>query len=395
VRLAHLADLHLGYRQFYRQTPQGINQREADVTLAFRAAVDDVITARPDLVLFAGDLFHGVRPTNPAILESFTQLRRLRDALPDVKMIVIAGNHDTPRSVETGAILRLFEAVPEVEVVVHEIRQIDLPALDTTVTCVPHAALLRQPRERFTPPAGLRHTVLLIHGEVAGVIPGDRSWVEYGGAMVEPGELEAERWSYVALGHYHVARPVAPNAWYAGSLEYVSPNPWGEMQDEAALGRRGQKGWLLVELGRQALVEFRPVTLARRYIDLPAIHGAGLAPAEIDAEILARVSAVSDGIDGQVVRQVVHDVPRVVARDLTYARIREFKARALHYNLDVRRPRPAREAGVGAPGRRRTLAETVVDYLGRRLLDAAVDRERLIGLARGYLEQADAKESER
>ena len=36
MRIAHLADLHLGYRQYHRQNPNGINQREADVANAFR-----------------------------------------------------------------------------------------------------------------------------------------------------------------------------------------------------------------------------------------------------------------------------------------------------------------------------------------------------------------------
>ena len=46
MRLAHLADPHLGVRQYHRQTPSGINQREADVARAFRLAVDGVIGAR-------------------------------------------------------------------------------------------------------------------------------------------------------------------------------------------------------------------------------------------------------------------------------------------------------------------------------------------------------------
>jgi ribulose-5-phosphate 4-epimerase/fuculose-1-phosphate aldolase len=40
VRLAHLADPHLGVRQYHRQTPSGINQREPDVARAFRLAVE-------------------------------------------------------------------------------------------------------------------------------------------------------------------------------------------------------------------------------------------------------------------------------------------------------------------------------------------------------------------
>jgi hypothetical protein len=391
VRLAHLADPHLGFRQFYRQTPHGTNQREADVAAAFRQAVEDAIAARPDVVLLAGDVFHSVRPTNPAILESFTQLRRVRAALPRAPIIVIAGNHDTPRSVETGAILRLFEAVPDVHVVVQERRWLEFPDLDLAVLCVPHADLSRQPREPLAPRAGFRWNVLLLHGEIAGVIPGDRSWLEYGGALVDPAELHADAWSYVALGHYHVARRLQPNVWYAGSLEYVSPNPWGELRDEEAQGRPGLKGWLLVELAADLRVEFRPVSLARRMIDLPAIHGAGLAPAELDAMIQERVEHVAQGIDGHIVRQLIWDVPRAVARDLSYTPIREFKTRALHYHLDIRRPHPAREVGVGAPGQRHTLAEMVVEYLRRRPLDATVDRERLVALATHYLEQTTSR----
>jgi hypothetical protein len=396
VRLAHLADLHLGFRQFHRQTPQGTNQREDDVAAAFRAVMDDVIAARPDLVIIAGDLFHSVRPTNPAILTSFQQLRRLRDALPDAPIVVIGGNHDTPRSVETGAILRLFEAVAGITVFVHHAGRLDFPDLDLGMLCVPHAALFQDPRPPFVPESRRSHNLLMLHGEVMGILPGDRSWLDYGGALIDPGDLHVGQWSYVALGHYHVARPLpgAPNAWYCGSTEYVSPNPWGELRDEAAQGRAGQKGWLLVDLGREARVQFRPIVLARRLIDLPAIHGAGMAPGELDEAILSRVRGLQGGIDGQMVRQLIYDVPRPVARDLSHARIREFKSRALHYHLDIRRPQPAREAGVGSPGKRQTLIELVTDYLSRRPLDATVDRERLIALARGYVEQVQARPGE-
>ena len=108
MKLAHIADPHLGVRQYHRQTAAGINQREADVANAFRAAVDGVIEARPDAVLIAGDLFHSVRPTNAAIVFAFREFQRLREALPAAPIVLIAGNHDTPRSAETGSILRLF-----------------------------------------------------------------------------------------------------------------------------------------------------------------------------------------------------------------------------------------------------------------------------------------------
>ena len=98
MKIAHIADPHLGIRQYHRQTPAGINQREADVAQAFRLTVDAVIEARPDAVVVAGDLFHSVRPTNAAIVFAFRQFQRLHEALPGAPVILIAGNHDTPQS---------------------------------------------------------------------------------------------------------------------------------------------------------------------------------------------------------------------------------------------------------------------------------------------------------
>ena len=68
MKLAHIADPHLGIRQYHRQTPAGINQREADVAQAFRTTIQGVIEAAPQAVIIAGDLFHSVRPTNAAIV---------------------------------------------------------------------------------------------------------------------------------------------------------------------------------------------------------------------------------------------------------------------------------------------------------------------------------------
>ncbi len=394
MKLAHLADLHLGFRQYYRQTPQGINQREADVAHAFRKVVDDVIAARPDLVLVAGDVFHSVRPTNAAILDSFNQFRRLREALPDAPFVIIGGNHDTPRSVETGMILKLFEALPGVVTVPQEPRSVRFERLDLSVLCVPYAAAVSA-RPKLVPGGDSGKNVLMLHGRLAGLLPGDEWWYDHAGPPIEPRELNAERWDYVALGHYHVAHQVRENAWYAGAAEYVSPNPWGELRDEEGEGRRGKKGWLLVELGDRARVQFRPVTLARRVIDLEPIEGAGTSAEQLNALICERATEVPGGIDDQVVRQLVWNVPRYVARDLNHAQIREFKARALHYHLDIRRPPPKRETGVGAPGARRTLMDIVEDALSRRPLDAQVDRGRLLALARGYLERVEREAGER
>src|SRR5688572_30631559 len=104
MRIAHLADLHLGYRAYHRLAPGGINTRERDVALAFRAATRQLIAIAPDLILIAGDVFHTVRPSNAAIADAFRQFSQLRAGLPQTPIVMIAGNHDSPRSVETGSI---------------------------------------------------------------------------------------------------------------------------------------------------------------------------------------------------------------------------------------------------------------------------------------------------
>ncbi len=383
MKLAHLADLHLGFRQYERQTPRGGNQREADVAEAFRRAVDDLLAQRPDLIAVAGDIFHSVRPTNAAILFCFQQLQRLRAGLPDTPIVVVAGNHDTPRSSETGTILKLYDALG-VETAVDRPRRIVFSRLDCSVLAVPHQALAGDERPALRGERGTRYNILVTHG----VLPGlgeKRGTMEYGGALLTREALAPAQWDYVALGHFHTAHQIDPNVWYAGSLEYVPPNPWGQLQDEAEGdgGRRG-KGYLLVELPGSR-VAFRPVTGVRHHVELPPIEGKGLTPGELDERIAAQVAAADPAIDDQIVRQLVFDVARATARDLDHAAIRSYKARALHFQLDLRRPELARVDGPRAPGRRQTLSETVREFLERRPLDADLDRAEFVRLGGEYV----------
>jgi DNA repair protein SbcD/Mre11 len=386
VKLAHIADPHLGIRQYHRQTPAGINQREADIAHAFRLAVDGVIAARPDAVVVAGDLFHSVRPTNAAIVFAFRQFQRLREALPEAPIVLIAGNHDTPRSTETGSILRLFEELG-VDVATDEARRLVYPALELSVLAVPHQALVGGARPALRPDGTERHRVLVLHGEVEGVFPFDRSAAEYGGALLGLQELAPAEWSYVALGHYHVQHEVAPRVWYAGSLEYVSPNVWGELVDEADHGLSG-KGWLLADLERNT-VERREVPLARAILDLEPIEAEGLPAAAISALIAERVLAVPGGVDDRIVRLRVWNIPRHVARELDHASIRALKSAALHFQLDLRRPEIHRTIGMGAPGRRQTLPELVRSYLERRPLPAELDREAFVRLGESLMDAVE------
>jgi DNA repair exonuclease SbcCD nuclease subunit len=385
MRLVHLSDLHLGYLQYQRLTPGGVNQREADVAATFRAAIDRVIALDPDVIVFAGDIFHTVRPTNQAILHAFMQFGRLVHARPDAIIVLIAGNHDTPRSAETGGILQLFAQIG-LHVVDREPRRLSFPDRGLSLLAVPD--VLGQARPSLTPDPDARYNVLLLHGEVQGVLPVTAATGDRAAVAISPQELTAAHWDYVALGHYHVYREIAPNAYYAGSIDYTSANAWGELVEERT-GNVPGKGIIEHDLATGAH-RFHPLPPSRPLVDLPTVTASGMTAAELDASIRDVVAAAPEGIDEKIVRLVVRDVPRHVARELDHKALREYKRRAMHFHLDTRRPEILRTSASGAPGRRPSLADTVRDKLRTRLLPSDVDREALVALGLHYLEAADS-----
>jgi hypothetical protein len=113
--------------------------------------------------------------------------------------------------------------------------------------------------------------------------------------------------------------------------------------------------------------------------------------AELDRAIAERVEACPGGIDEKIVRLLVRDVPRHIARELDHRQLRDFKRRALHFHLDTRRPEIIRlSAASGAPGRRPSLADTVRAKLETRVLPGDVDRAALVALGLRYLTEAEA-----
>lgn len=381
MRIAHLADLHLGFRQYQRLSSAGNNQREADVARATRHAIDAVIAERPDLILIAGDVFHQVRPSNPMILFALRELTRLRNGCLGAPIVMIAGNHDLPRAAETGCILALFRTIG-ITVVEHTAERIALPELDLSLFAVPDT--LGQPLPALTTDPAAKWNVLLLHGEVKGVLPDRAVMVDRTPSEVTVEELQQAPWDYVALGHYHVHRQVATRAWYAGSLDYVSSNAWGEIAEQRQHSVPG-KGFAMHDLatGEHRFVQ---VPMERRFVDLEPVDAHALAPAEVDALVADRMAQVPGGLDDAVVRLVVREIPRHVARDLDHKAIREYKRRALHFQLDTRKPELVRtRTGSGAGGARPSLPMLVREKLATRVLTSDIDRAAFVALGLDYL----------
>lgn len=93
MTIAHLADIHLGHRQY------GLKQREDDMANSFRATLSLILDEDPDAILLPGDLFDS-RDLRPKILRDAE--KALEMVPEDVPVLVTRGNHDenlTPRDV--------------------------------------------------------------------------------------------------------------------------------------------------------------------------------------------------------------------------------------------------------------------------------------------------------
>lgn len=389
-RLVHLADLHLGHRRYQRQTRSGsgLNQREADVARAFAQAIDRTIALAPDVVVVAGDLYDIARPGNNTMLDCFRQFSRLVAALPNVRIVIASGNHDLPRVAADGCALALLGELPRVDVALYEGKRFSYPDLGLSVLAVPDVV----PRPELRPDPEARYNVLLLHGEIEGVIP--HAARERPAQEIGRDELAPERWDYVALGHYHVAHEVAPNAWYSGSIEYTSSNPWGELAQEAKHGVPG-KGFIERDLATGAHT-FHALSGLRRIVQPPVIDASGLDAGHVDDAIAAVIEQIEGGIDDAVVRIVVENIPKSVERMLNVGALRKARARALNLQITYREPERSEDAGGrqqqgSSRNRLRSLEEMLGDVIARTCAETGTNPRDLVDLGRSILAEVSAQ----
>jgi DNA repair protein SbcD/Mre11 len=374
MRIVHIADPHLGYRAYNRINQAGINAREADVFAAFREAMDRAIQLTPDLVVIAGDLFHIVRPSNLTIQHTFREFASFR-AKSAAPVVIIGGNHDSPRSADAGCILDLLANIPDVHVAHSEYVQVYLENLDTSVFCLCHRALPHLSSLRIEPDPTSRHNVLLVHGTVEGIVRHAYDLFE-----ISRSQVISDAWDYIGFGHYHVFEELAPNAFYAGSLEYTSTSIWSETEKP--------KGFIEYDLDDRKLIAFHKVT-TRDVIDLRPVDASEFTASEVSRMIERRLLSVPGGHENKIVRLVIENLQRSVQADLDFAMIRKFRAEALHFDLQLRPPRPgARRSAEDHAGPTRTLEEEWDEFARARELTPGVDRDRFVTLGRRYLEGA-------
>ncbi|MCC6412157.1 MAG: DNA repair exonuclease [Saprospiraceae bacterium] len=225
MHIIHFSDTHLGFQAYDNVDDNGINAREQDVYDAFERIVDRICAEKPDVVIHSGDFFHRPSPSNRALTFGMEQLRRVCDL--DIPLVVISGNHETPKTVYTSPILRALRTLHCVYPAFGDVWE-KWTFGDVTVHAMPHINDYRklfEELEKLQPVEG-SFNILMLHTSL-----GKRYLMEEYGEQVFPPEFEEklQGFQYVALGHWHNYQQVNlhPNAWYSGSTERFSDTEIG------------------------------------------------------------------------------------------------------------------------------------------------------------------------
>ncbi len=380
MRIAHLSDVHLGYRAYSRVDKHGRNQRESDILVAFRRALREAVNAEPDLIVITGDLFHTVRPSNTSLLGAYQYLSQAQEIRKGAPLLIIAGNHETPRTIESGCILEILRHIPGVIVVYDTLQAVEFESLGIYALCIPSRGVPEIEQRMIEPDPHAKVNLLLLHGILEGVThyalerPIDRK------------RIVRDEWDYIALGDYHLYQQVAPNAYYSGATEFTSTNIWEEADKP--------KGIIVYDTDTRQH-EFIPIR-TRTVIDLLPIDAKELTVQALNEAIESRANSV-ENFDGAIVRQRIENILPEQRSGIDGELIRELRVRALHYQLDLRasgawrRSSASSTEGDDSGESRLTLVDEWRLFAEQYPLSAEIDRAELIRLGTHYLNLAGSE----
>ncbi|MCX6670868.1 MAG: metallophosphoesterase, partial [Euryarchaeota archaeon] len=277
---------------------------------------------KPDFVIHAGDLFDSVRPTNRAITVAVQQILRL--SKEQIPLVVISGNHETPKLKETGNIFTIFEHLDHVYPIHNnKYEAISLKQKDETV-CIHAIPQCQNPDEfdtnmkKISIDKNTDYNLLLAHGAVKGIK--EFKMNEFNELFIPVKNLSQD-FDYIALGHYHKFTKLQENAFYAGSTEHLS---FTEADS--------QKGFLEIELGQKLKHRFIPLQ-TRMMVDAPVLDCSTL---RIE-QIIQRVKEIIHAIEpkDKIIRIRLENIPPHIQRGIDYHQIRELGKTAVHFEIKL------------------------------------------------------------
>jgi len=317
MRLIHISDTHLGYQAYDMVNDSGINTREQDVYDAFEHAIDRILEIRPDVVIHSGDFFHRPSPSNRALTIGLEQLRRL--SMANIPIVIIAGNHETPKTIYNSPILRAMRTVNGVYPIHGE--QCEKILFDGLVVhVVPHfneQRVMLEELTRLEAQAGV-FNLLMLHTSL-----GKKFLMDEYGEQVFPSEFEVKLsdFQYIALGHWHNCQKIDlhPSAWYSGSTERMSDTEIG-----------AEKGFLVLEknASNEAFdISFEAIP-TRSWLKLDLNHCHQKTLSELYTELDAFI--VSNNTQNAIISLNINDIKPEQSLELSNSHLKKIFPDAFH-----------------------------------------------------------------
>jgi len=352
MRIVHLADTHLGFRAYRKTTEDGQNLRERQVSSVFARAVDKIRGLDVDVVVIAGDVFDLPNVSNTVMEHAISHFGGLVDHCP---VVIAGGNHDAPSRASDGNPLQVLrEAHPGIRVVTDE------PRVVSVVTGHGEIDVLVVP-DHMDIPDDVSADILVTHAAVsgAGVDYADR----IGAASI--GQINPDRFAYVALGDYHNYTELAPNAFYPGSLAHVPNGPWDQVDTP--------RGFIVYDTETKN-VEFCEVC------DV-AVHDIGPLPA-VDYDVINACmedTLLSDAHYGAIVRLKVTDSTPSLSSMIDRSLERKCKEHCLHFHLhEVPAEVSGGPAGVAQGGQSVNIEAAIEQWIDENFDDPGVDEDEVV-----------------
>jgi exonuclease SbcD len=282
VKILHTSDWHLG------QTLHGVSRR-FEHSRFLEWLLDSLEREQADALLIAGDIFDAGNPPPTAQRAYYEFLSACRQRIPDLDIVVVGGNHDSPARLNAPAALlesvgvRVVGDLPRTAdggidldralvplraadgaiacwvVALPFLRPADLPRLEDPASALVagvravYGALFEAARQRREPGQAIVATghCYMVGGEVSEL---SERRIQIGNQEALPADLFPDDVAYVALGHLHRAQRVGgrENVRYCGS-----PLP-------LSLAERGYRHEVrLVELDGERFVAARSIPVPR------------------------------------------------------------------------------------------------------------------------------------
>jgi len=377
MKILHIADTHLGFSAYRKTTQDGINQREIDIYNAFEQFIDYAIHTKPDLIIHAGDLFDNVRPNNRAITFAINQIVKLsKNKIP---IVIISGNHEYPKIIETGHIFSIFDHLENVYPIYnskYEKIQFEIKDKKLLIHTIPQCNSKKEYDEelkKLIPDKTVDYNIFVSHGSVTGVK--EFTMNEFN-ELIIPTKIFSRDFDYIALGHFHKYTKLAENAFYSGATENLTFADANE-----------KKGFIELTLSENSLKQSFIEINTRPMIDIKPIKCTGLKIEEIMKKIKQKVQEIKP--EQKTFRITLDDIPTNVCRSIDFNEIQKLTNDAVHYEIKTNIINKDDDQKQNTSTRLEALVNEFKKYIDAQNLD---DKETLQELGISYIEKIQARE---